>query len=92
MTALEWFEPHGPARRLSRRLPQVVITLFGLLILTFVIGRVMPIDPRPCWTLNPCASASSTADASPRRCASASRSGSLHYILMKFPAGRASVS
>lgn len=32
-------------RRFSRRVLQVLITLFGLLILTFIIGRVMPIDP-----------------------------------------------
>ncbi|KOC90718.1 ABC transporter permease [Winslowiella iniecta] len=33
------------ARRVSRRVIQVAITLFGLLLLTFFIGRVMPIDP-----------------------------------------------
>lgn len=32
-------------QRIGRRLLQVAITLFGLLILTFFIGRVMPIDP-----------------------------------------------
>ncbi len=32
-------------QRVGRRLLQVAITLFGLLILTFFIGRVMPIDP-----------------------------------------------
>ncbi len=36
--------PGSRGRRLSKRLLQVVITLFGLL-LTFTIGRVMPIDP-----------------------------------------------
>ena len=29
----------------SKRLTQVVVTLFGLLLLTFFIGRVMPVDP-----------------------------------------------
>ena len=33
------------ARRLSARLWQVAVTLFGLLLLTFFIGRVMPVDP-----------------------------------------------
>lgn len=37
--------PGGRARRFSKRLSQVLITLFGLLLLTFFIGRVMPIDP-----------------------------------------------
>ncbi|MCS3601221.1 peptide/nickel transport system permease protein [Buttiauxella sp. BIGb0471] len=37
--------PGGRARRFSKRLTQVLITLFGLLLLTFFIGRVMPIDP-----------------------------------------------
>ena len=37
--------PGSRGRRLSKRLMQVVITLFGLLLLTFTIGRVMPIDP-----------------------------------------------
>lgn len=37
--------PGSRGRRLSKRLLQVVITLFGLLLLTFTIGRVMPIDP-----------------------------------------------
>ena len=32
-------------RRFSKRLTQVLVTLFGLLILTFFIGRVMPVDP-----------------------------------------------
>ncbi len=32
-------------QRVGRRLLQVAVTLFGLLILTFFIGRVMPIDP-----------------------------------------------
>lgn len=39
------FAPGGRARRFSKRLSQVLITLFGLLLLTFFIGRVMPIDP-----------------------------------------------
>lgn len=37
--------PGGRTRRFSRRVGQVLITLFGLLLLTFFIGRVMPIDP-----------------------------------------------
>ncbi|CNK93128.1 ABC transporter permease [Yersinia alsatica] len=45
MKVSDWFAPHGIARRLSKRLFQVAVTLFGLLILTFIIGRVMPIDP-----------------------------------------------
>ncbi|CNI75932.1 MULTISPECIES: ABC transporter permease [Yersinia] len=45
MKVSDWFAPHGIARRLSKRLLQVAVTLFGLLILTFIIGRVMPIDP-----------------------------------------------
>ncbi|CNL35023.1 ABC transporter permease [Yersinia mollaretii] len=45
MKVSDWFAPHGVARRLSKRLLQVAVTLFGLLILTFIIGRVMPIDP-----------------------------------------------
>ncbi|CNK94264.1 ABC transporter permease [Yersinia proxima] len=45
MKVSDWFVPHGIARRLSKRLLQVAVTLFGLLILTFIIGRVMPIDP-----------------------------------------------
>lgn len=32
-------------RRLRSRTVQVAITLFGLLLLTFFIGRVMPLDP-----------------------------------------------
>ncbi|WP_312122341.1 ABC transporter permease, partial [Pantoea vagans] len=32
-------------RRISHRAVQVLITLFGLLLLTFFIGRVMPLDP-----------------------------------------------
>ncbi|WP_053115833.1 ABC transporter permease [Winslowiella iniecta] len=44
MTA-QWFLTDGIARRVSRRVIQVAITLFGLLLLTFFIGRVMPIDP-----------------------------------------------
>ena len=32
-------------RRFSKRVTQVLITLFGLLVLTFFIGRVMPVDP-----------------------------------------------
>lgn len=32
-------------RRISHRAVQIVITLFGLLLLTFFIGRVMPLDP-----------------------------------------------
>lgn len=32
--------PGSRGRRLSKRLLQVVITLFGLLLLTFTIGRV----------------------------------------------------
>ena len=39
------FSPGSRARRFSTRLLQVAITLFGLLLLTFTIGRVMPIDP-----------------------------------------------
>ncbi|KEA52307.1 ABC transporter permease [Mangrovibacter sp. MFB070] len=35
----------GPVRQVTRRAVQVAITLFGLLLLTFFIGRVMPIDP-----------------------------------------------
>ncbi|CNE75639.1 ABC transporter permease [Yersinia frederiksenii] len=45
MKVSDWFAPHGIARRLSKRFFQVAVTLFGLLILTFIIGRVMPIDP-----------------------------------------------
>ncbi|CNK16248.1 putative permease [Yersinia mollaretii] len=45
MKVSDWFAPHGVARRLSKRLLQVAVALFGLLILTFIIGRVMPIDP-----------------------------------------------
>ncbi|CFQ34877.1 MULTISPECIES: ABC transporter permease [Yersinia] len=45
MKVSDWLAPHGIARRLSKRILQVVVTLFGLLILTFIIGRVMPIDP-----------------------------------------------
>ncbi|MCS2154975.1 ABC transporter permease [Scandinavium goeteborgense] len=37
--------PGGRARRFSKRVSQVLVTLFGLLLLTFFIGRVMPIDP-----------------------------------------------
>lgn len=37
--------PGGRARRFTRRASQVLVTLFGLLLLTFFIGRVMPIDP-----------------------------------------------
>ena len=37
--------PGSRARRVSTRLTQVAITLFGLLLLTFFIGRVMPVDP-----------------------------------------------
>lgn len=32
-------------KRIGRRLGTVVLTLFGLLTLTFLIGRVMPLDP-----------------------------------------------
>ena len=35
-------------RRVRSRALQVAITLFGLLLLTFFIGRVMPLDP-VCW-------------------------------------------
>ncbi|CNL00175.1 ABC transporter permease [Yersinia aleksiciae] len=45
MKLSDWLAPHGVARRLSKRILQVAVTLFGLLILTFIIGRVMPIDP-----------------------------------------------
>lgn len=45
MVFSDWIKPGGVLRRLAKRLFQVVVTLFGLLILTFVIGRVMPIDP-----------------------------------------------
>src|SRR5688572_29416180 len=34
-----------PAGRIGKRLVQVAVTLFGLLLLTFFIGRVMPVDP-----------------------------------------------
>lgn len=44
MTA-QWFSAESIARRISRRVIQVAITLFGLLLLTFFIGRVMPVDP-----------------------------------------------
>lgn len=37
--------PGSRARRFSTRLGQVLVTLFGLLLLTFFIGRVMPVDP-----------------------------------------------
>ena len=40
--------PSTTSRRLrwfSQRLATVLLTLFGLLLLTFVIGRVMPLDP-----------------------------------------------
>ncbi|HEI8865030.1 ABC transporter permease [Serratia sp. AKBS12] len=37
--------PGSRTRRFSNRLLQVLITLFGLLVLTFFIGRVMPVDP-----------------------------------------------
>ncbi|WP_131864067.1 ABC transporter permease [Biostraticola tofi] len=42
---MQWFSNENLARRLAKRLVQVIITLFGLLVLTFIIGRVMPIDP-----------------------------------------------
>ncbi|UYA62179.1 ABC transporter permease [Pectobacterium colocasium] len=45
MVFSDWIKPGGVLRRLAKRLFQVIVTLFGLLILTFVIGRVMPIDP-----------------------------------------------
>lgn len=45
MNVSDWIAPHGIVRRLSKRFLQVAVTLFGLLILTFIIGRVMPIDP-----------------------------------------------
>ncbi|UNK22662.1 ABC transporter permease [Yersinia intermedia] len=45
MNVSDWMAPHGIVRRLSKRFLQVAVTLFGLLILTFIIGRVMPIDP-----------------------------------------------
>lgn len=45
ITPGEWLKPGGVLRRLAKRLLQVAVTLFGLLILTFIIGRVMPIDP-----------------------------------------------
>ncbi|MCX7382860.1 MAG: ABC transporter permease, partial [Alphaproteobacteria bacterium] len=35
----------GGARRLAATLASVPITLFGLVLVTFLIGRVMPIDP-----------------------------------------------
>ena len=44
MTAAALFTANR-ARRLSRRLLHIAITLFGLLVLTFFIGRVMPVDP-----------------------------------------------
>jgi peptide/nickel transport system permease protein len=37
--------PGSRTRRFSKRLTQVLVTLFGLLLLTFFIGRVMPVDP-----------------------------------------------
>jgi len=37
--------PGSRTRRFSKRLTQVLVTLFGLLVLTFFIGRVMPVDP-----------------------------------------------
>ncbi|MCS2171780.1 ABC transporter permease [Scandinavium sp. TWS1a] len=37
--------PGGGARRFTKRVSQVLVTLLGLLLLTFFIGRVMPIDP-----------------------------------------------
>ena len=37
--------PGSRTRRFSKRLTQVVVTLFGLLLLTFFIGRVRPVDP-----------------------------------------------
>ncbi|MFS2224211.1 ABC transporter permease [Pantoea sp. B65] len=40
-----WLLADSPVRRVGRRVMQVAITLFGLLLLTFFIGRVMPIDP-----------------------------------------------
>ena len=36
--------PGSRTRRFSKRLTQVVVTLFGLLLLTFFIGRVMPVS------------------------------------------------
>lgn len=45
MVFSEWIKSGGLPYRLVKRLFQVIVTLFGLLILTFVIGRVMPIDP-----------------------------------------------
>lgn len=44
MTAAALFTANR-TRRLSRRLLHIAITLFGLLVLTFFIGRVMPVDP-----------------------------------------------
>lgn len=37
--------PGGGARRFTKRVSQVLVTLLGLLLLTFFLGRVMPIDP-----------------------------------------------
>lgn len=45
MVFSDWLKPEGLPYRVAKRVLQVAFTLFGLLILTFVIGRVMPIDP-----------------------------------------------
>lgn len=45
MVFSDWLKPVALPYRVAKRLLQVAFTLFGLLILTFIIGRVMPIDP-----------------------------------------------
>ena len=45
MVFSDWLKPGALPYRVAKRLLQVAFTLFGLLILTFIIGRVMPIDP-----------------------------------------------
>ena len=37
--------PAGPLRRVAGLLASVALTLLGLLLVTFLIGRVVPIDP-----------------------------------------------
>lgn len=43
MVFSDWLKPGSLPYRVAKRLLQVAFTLFGLLILTFIIGRVMPI-------------------------------------------------
>lgn len=45
MQISNWMNSNGRASKLLKRLVQIILTLFGLLLLTFIIGRVMPIDP-----------------------------------------------